>query len=266
MPIYNGGGGGVGGITVETDPSALKIASNLSDIQNTTTARTNLNVYSKTQVDQAIAAIPAGPQGPTGPQGPAGEAGQAGAVGNTGPQGPAGPAGADGDTLFDFKGTFVPDSVNYLINDSVVYQGSTYVCIQNTTGQSVTDTSYWLVAASKGDTGAAGTNGTNGMTTAQDAVDLIASNLTDQQILKINKGMSNTIIGAGPFASESPSDYTLYVRQNQGWVTLPNIPITSASQQSNYSGFSVGGYDTAHYPYELVLSVNGTTYYVPARM
>jgi hypothetical protein len=262
MPIYNGGGGGVGGITVETDPSALKIASNLSDIQNTTTARNNLNVYSKTQVDQAIAAVPAGPQGPAGEAGPAGPAG---AVGDTGPQGPAGPAGADGDTLFDFKGTFVPDTVNYLINDSVVYEGSTYVCIQNTTGQTVTNTAYWLVAASKGDTGAAGTNGTNGMTTAQDAIDLIASNLTDQQILKINKGMGNSIIGAGPFASESPSDYTLYVRQNQGWVALPSNPITSASNQSNYSGFSVGGYDTAHYPYELVLSVNGTTYYVPAR-
>lgn len=49
MPIYSGGGG-VGGITVEEDPSALKMAQNLADLQNASTARTNLGVYSTTEV------------------------------------------------------------------------------------------------------------------------------------------------------------------------------------------------------------------------
>jgi len=41
------------------------------------------------------------------------------------------------------------------------------------------------------------------------------------------------------------------------------LPITSASTQSNGSGAS--GNLTDHYPSELALVVNGTTYYVPAR-
>lgn len=49
MPIYSGGGG-VGGITVEEDPSALKMAQNLADLQDVPTARTNLGVYSTTEV------------------------------------------------------------------------------------------------------------------------------------------------------------------------------------------------------------------------
>lgn len=43
MPIYNGGGG-VAGIQVESDPSALKLANNLSDLPNLATARTNLQL------------------------------------------------------------------------------------------------------------------------------------------------------------------------------------------------------------------------------
>jgi hypothetical protein len=62
MPIYNGGGG-VSGITVEEDPSALKMAQNLADLQNFGTARTNLDVYSKgetnTQIGNSISNIPA---------------------------------------------------------------------------------------------------------------------------------------------------------------------------------------------------------------
>ena len=54
MPIYNGGGGAAG-ITVEVDPTALKMASNLSDLINTATARTNLSVYSQATSDATYA-------------------------------------------------------------------------------------------------------------------------------------------------------------------------------------------------------------------
>jgi hypothetical protein len=51
MPIYNGGGGGA-----ETDPSALKVANNLSDLEDVSDARSNLDVYSIDEVDTAIGA------------------------------------------------------------------------------------------------------------------------------------------------------------------------------------------------------------------
>ena len=50
MPIYSGGGG-VAGITVEADPSALKMAQNLADLQDFDVARTNLDVYNKSTSD-----------------------------------------------------------------------------------------------------------------------------------------------------------------------------------------------------------------------
>jgi hypothetical protein len=53
MPIYSGGGG-VGGITVEDDPSALKMAQNLNDLADKPTARTNLDVYSTSDTSTAI--------------------------------------------------------------------------------------------------------------------------------------------------------------------------------------------------------------------
>jgi hypothetical protein len=62
MPIYNGGGG-VSGITIEEDPSALKMALNLSDLQDFPASRSSLDVYStsetNTQISNAISAIPA---------------------------------------------------------------------------------------------------------------------------------------------------------------------------------------------------------------
>ena len=43
MPIYNSVGG-ITGLTIENDPSALKLANNLSDLPNLATARTNLQL------------------------------------------------------------------------------------------------------------------------------------------------------------------------------------------------------------------------------
>lgn len=45
MPIYNGGGG-IAGITIEEDPTALKMDQNLEDLPNKADARYNLDVYS----------------------------------------------------------------------------------------------------------------------------------------------------------------------------------------------------------------------------
>ena len=89
--------------------------------------------------------------------------------------GPTGPAGADGDITW--QGAHVVQ--NYVTNQAVSYNGSSYVCHTDTTSNQLpTDTNFWDVLAAKGDTGIqgiqgiqgdAGTNGTNGTNGADGA-------------------------------------------------------------------------------------------------
>src|SRR5690606_34925375 len=58
----------------------------------------------------------------------------------------------------NFKGTYDGDTT-YDPNDAVSYQGSSYVAIQETTGNLPTDTDYWQLLAEKGETGATGDTG-----------------------------------------------------------------------------------------------------------
>jgi len=50
-------------------------------------------------------------------------------------------------------------STKYLKLDVVLYNGSSYVCLKESTGNLPTDTEYWQLMASKGDTGASGQDG-----------------------------------------------------------------------------------------------------------
>jgi len=65
--------------------------------------------------------------------------------------------------------------------------------------------------------------------------------------------------------SDAPNDGSTYGRQNAGWVTIPSAIVTAASSGTNNSGYTNAQFDTVHYPSELALTINGTTYYVPAR-
>lgn len=70
----------------------------------------------------------------------------------TGPQGPQGAVGASP------QGNWVVNN-SYSINDIVTYGGSSYICINNHSGVSITpdvDTTDWLLFVSKGDTGNTG--------------------------------------------------------------------------------------------------------------
>ena len=61
------------------------------------------------------------------------------------------------------KGAY-SSSTQYEKNDVVTYQGSSYVSLQNTQGNAPTNTTYWQLLASKGDTGATGETGQTGAT------------------------------------------------------------------------------------------------------
>jgi len=56
------------------------------------------------------------------------------------------------------------NSTAYSVGDSVSYNGSSYVCITASTGNLPTDTAYWQLVASKGNTGATGPQGPAGTT------------------------------------------------------------------------------------------------------
>jgi hypothetical protein len=104
-----------------------------------------------------------GPAGPQGLTGPAGAPGPAGLTGATGPAGPAGPAGPSGLPGILYRGTY-SSSTNYGTNDSVTYQGSTYISVAssnlgNTPSQSP---AFWSVLALQGAAGSAGTSGATG--------------------------------------------------------------------------------------------------------
>lgn len=109
----------------------------------------------------------AGPAGPTGPLGPSGAPGPAGAGGTSGATGPAGPTGAPGATGsagLTFRGVY-QSAFNYAANDTVTYQGSTYLStITGNQGHVPTENpSLWSVLAAQGLTGANGAPGTAGL-------------------------------------------------------------------------------------------------------
>ncbi len=70
-------------------------------------------------------------------------AGEKGDPGDTGPTGPVGMV---------WKDAYV-GATAYVVNDAVSYNGSSYICILNSTGNLPTDTTYWSLVAQKGSDG-----------------------------------------------------------------------------------------------------------------
>jgi hypothetical protein len=68
--------------------------------------------------------------------------------------------GADGTggagSGLSWKGAYV-NTTAYVVSDAVSYEGSSYLCIQNSTGNLPTNASFWSLMASKGDTGTVAT-------------------------------------------------------------------------------------------------------------
>ena len=111
-----------------------------------------------------IKAMPSGPAGPQGiqgedgPQGIQGLQGPQGIQGEDGPQGPQGiqgedgPQGIQGEKGLNWQGTYVAETT-YAVDDAVFYNGSSYVCILESTGNLPTNGTYWELLAEKGDDG-----------------------------------------------------------------------------------------------------------------
>jgi hypothetical protein len=107
-----------------------------------------------------------GAQGPQGVQGPAGPQGIQGPKGDTGVAGPIGPVGPAGNgSGLGYRGAY-DSTVNYTVNDMVVFQGSSYISLiagNVGTTPGLSPQQWGLVAqAGVGTTGAAGATGPQG--------------------------------------------------------------------------------------------------------
>lgn len=60
--------------------------------------------------------------------------------------------GDKGDKAFNWKGTY-DNNTSYVVDDVVYYNGSSYVCIRNSTGHLPIDVAYWSPCALKGTDG-----------------------------------------------------------------------------------------------------------------
>jgi chitodextrinase len=69
-----------------------------------------------------------------------------------GEQGIQGIQGIQGEKGVNNQGAW-SNTLSYVVDDLVQYQGSTYICIQNSLGNPVTDNIYWRVFAEKGNSG-----------------------------------------------------------------------------------------------------------------
>jgi hypothetical protein len=169
--------------------------------------------------------------------------------------------------LFDYLGAY-NNGTTYTVNDAVTFQGSTYV-MTTSVGAAGYDPvgypSYWTLVASKGDTGAAGTNGADGaVTSAQVIAELLTYSAVGGSVQVIDS-MGVKALASANYQSQAPTDnFGPYAVNGGNWAAITH-PVSSASSQSNASGYSNAQFDSSHYPLELVLVVNGTTYYVPAR-
>lgn len=95
-----------------------------------------------------------------------------------------------------FTGGVTPEGAyaggtTYTTGDSVSYNGSSYVAIQETTGNLPTNTTYWQVLASKGDTGAKGDTGDTGAKGA-DGLGVPAGGTTGQSLVKKSNADNDT--------------------------------------------------------------------------
>jgi hypothetical protein len=189
-----------------------------------------------------------GIQGGLGPTGPAGVTGNTGATGPTGATGATGPAGIDstadgptgptgatgasgpaGEIGINWQGSW-DENVNYVVNDAVFYEGSSWFASTDPDIGSVpSDTSpYWDALAVKGSQGEAGATGPG----------VAAGGTEGQVLLKVDGTDYNTTW------ADNSAESTLYlVRNNTGSTILKGTLVAATGAEAS------GRIDVA--PYEV---------------
>jgi hypothetical protein len=151
-----------------------------------------------------------------------------------------------GSIKFKWQGAY-NGATAYTVDDVVSYNGSSYICIANSTGNLPTDTSYFEQMSS------AGTNGTNGTD--------LTTTLTTQGDLVYRDGSGIQRLGAGTAGQVLQ---TGGAGANPSWSTLSSDYVKlSSTTPSPASSFSIDGFFTSDYDiykiYAIGMSASGVS-------
>ena len=151
-----------------------------------------------------------------------------------------------GNIKFKWQGAY-NGATAYTVDDVVSYNGSSYICIANSTGNLPTNTSYFEQMSS------AGTNGTNGTD--------LTTTLTTQGDLVYRDGSGLQRLGAGTAGQVLQ---TGGAGANPSWGTLSSDYVKlSSTTPSPASSFSIDGFFTSDYDiykiYAIGMSASGVS-------
>ena len=128
------------------------------------------------------------------------------------------------------------NSTAYTVDDLVQSGGTTYICIQNSTGNAVTDTSYWNVLAQKG------TDGTDVGATLTTQGDILYRDGSGLQ--RLAAGTSGQVLqtggsGANPSWTAVASDCVKLASVNNDNVNAAYYDFQSAFNESTYQNYKL---------------------------
>ena len=144
-----------------------------------------------------------------------------------------------GSIKFKWKGTYAGGTA-YTIDDVVSYNGSSYICIQASTGNLPTNATYFEQMSSAGTNGTDGTDLTTTLTTQGDILYRDGSGLA-----RLGAGTSGQVLQTGGTGA-NPSWNTV----SSDFVKLHTIGSTSGTSQVSVDGYFTSDYDI----YELHVS------------
>jgi len=138
-----------------------------------------------------------------------------------------------GSIKFKWKGTYAGGTA-YTIDDVVSYNGSSYICIQASTGNLPTDTAYFEQMSQKGTDGTNGTDGTD-----------VGTVITTQGDILYRDGSGLQRLGAGTSGQVLQTGGT---GANPSWGTVSSDYVKLATvNASSSSSVALDGYFTSDY-------------------
>ena len=147
-----------------------------------------------------------------------------------------------GSIKFKWKGTYAGGTA-YTIDDVVSYNGSSYICIQASTGNLPTDTAYFEQMSQKGSDGTNGTDGTDLTTTLTTQGDLVYRDGSGLQ--RLGAGTSGQVLQTGGTGA------------NPSWGTVSSDYVKLATvTASGGSSVSLQNYFTSDYNYYELVGTN----------